>query len=75
MADEVKQYSKWMVDMLQSFCDMRDAQNDYFAQKSEYRLKVAKAKEKIADDWIKRAVAAGIIKHKPNSDIKQNELF
>ena len=72
----VKQCPQWLLKLLQDLLDMRDAQKEFFEAKSDYRKKVAIAKEQKADQWLERAVKAGLICHKPKPENKnQSTLF
>lgn len=75
MSNTPKVYPQWFLDMAQDILDMRDAQKDYFAQPSEYRLKLSKARETKVDNGLEHFVREGIIAHKVKPEDLQAKLF
>lgn len=69
------QHPRWFLEMAQDMLDMRDAQREYFEQPNNYRLSVAKAKEKKVDNWMDRMRKAGLINHKAKPVQQQKQLF
>ena len=72
MTEKSTEVPKWVQKFLQNVFDMRQAQNEYFAGKTDHRLKVAKAKEAIVDEVLKRAAAAGAIETETPTITQQN---
>lgn len=73
MNDQQQQYPKEQTDFLQAVWDMREAQNQYFAQQSNYRLRTAKHLEFKVDQLLAKWKAAGAIKDK--STVTQQTLL
>lgn len=46
------QFPKEQIELMQAIYDMRMAQNDYFKQPNQYRLKIAKLKEAKVDGYV-----------------------
>ncbi len=69
-----KEIPEWMRRFLQDVFDMREAQRDFFSGRTDYKLKVAKAKEAKVDAFLKKAVTAGAVIPKP-PDSDQSNLF
>jgi len=75
MENDNAKFPEWFVTLMQDVLDMRDAQQDYFAQRSDYRLKVSMGKEARVDAHLKGYVKRGVIKHSLKPKIVTNELF
>lgn len=75
--EQPKLYPLWFIQLMQEVCDMRDAQRRYFSNGNNYRLKIAKYKEAVVDEYLKKFVAEGIIAHKQDqqSAESQQKLF
>lgn len=58
-----QRFPGWLIKMLQSGLNMRDAQKDYFAQPNDYKRKVAIAKEREFDQLLDHFVKTGDISH------------
>lgn len=58
------QYPEWFLKYLQADIDMRDAQKAYYQQPTDYKLRVAKMKEKVVDDFHDKAIKAGLAIHR-----------
>lgn len=66
---------KWLIEMLQDTLDMRDAQNAYFQQPADYRLKISKAKERKVDEKLDYFIREGHISRKVSKPSIPNTLF
>lgn len=75
MNQDQNQYPKHQVEILQAVQDMRDAQDDYFKQPNDYRLRVAKAKEQKVDQLLLPWLKANVIKKKQPQKTNQQNLF
>ncbi len=73
MNTEQQQYPKEQTDFLQAVWDMREAQNQYFSQRTNYRLGIAKHHEFKVDQLLAKWKKAGAIKDK--STVTQQTLL
>jgi hypothetical protein len=71
----MKQYPQWFIDMCQDVLDMRDAQQAYFKQSTQQRLKLSKMAEQKVDNGLSHFIAEGIIAHKQKPSNNQPNLF
>jgi hypothetical protein len=69
------EYPKEQIDFLQAVQDMRDAQDGYFKQPCDFRLRLAKAKEHKVDQLLKPYKDAGVIRPAQNPQTNQRDLF
>lgn len=65
---------QWVQHFLQATYDMREAQKQYFSQPDNYRRKIAIGKETRVDEYLKKALASGVINTSKKST-EQSNLF
>ncbi|NNV54555.1 hypothetical protein [Limnovirga soli] len=64
-----------MKKIMQTFYECRQSQKDYFANPSQYRLKIAKQKEAAADAIIDDAMQNNYIIPVQKVNVDQSKLF
>lgn len=70
-----QEYPQHQIDFVQAVHEMREAQDDYFKQPNNYRLRVAKMKEQKVDQLLAPYRKEGVIKTKQTKITNQQNLF
>jgi hypothetical protein len=64
-----------VLSILNQVHDMREAQNNYFAHRTDGNLKISKRKEQIVDNTIAYFIKKGVIKPKQKTTSTAPQLF
>lgn len=63
-------YPSWFIEILRDVYAMRQAQKNYFNQKSVANIAVAKKREAMVDEWIRRAGGNGLLPPQPGQPVE-----
>jgi DNA-binding Lrp family transcriptional regulator len=70
---EEQEILPWTQRFLQDVFEMRQAQKDYYrGGRTDYKLRIAKAKETKVDEILKQAISKGFLKTKNDIPDQQN---
>ncbi|MBA4196557.1 MAG: hypothetical protein C0459_03285 [Chitinophaga sp.] len=69
------QFPKEQIDLVRAGFEMREAQQNYFHERTQYRLRIAKQKEQTFDRLLQLQIAAGVIKVEQKHSVEQKDLF
>jgi hypothetical protein len=63
-------YPTWFIEILRDVYAMRQAQSKYFNHKSVANIAVAKKREALVDEWIRRARGNGLLPPMPGQQVE-----